>query len=1625
MNVDEALARANPPGARQLHFRVGTYQSFLRRMLAELPRHEVRSDGTASRPLEVLDPSTSRDFSASLLDAWATIGDVLTFYQERFLNEGYLSTAVEAKSISELIASLGFPLQPGIAASTWMAFSVSGAPGSPERIQVPAGTAVQSIPGTGETAQTFETSESLEARPAWNAMVPSPAYTTVAQALAVTDTQARLVGAGTGITVGAPVLAAAGDASAFSFGMATTVEPNTQARETRVTWAPVPAGTRGTGAMAAPGVWTFARSTRLFGYNAAAWSSLNTEQKRQYRKILGGVFLFPETGGDWTGVSGGLPATDVRALAVDEAGRIYAGTAGQGIYVSTDGGAEWSLGGPRFGDVYSLAVGVPGRVYAGMSGGRVYRTCDGGQSWDSVSGATTLTPANGGQSTELALTRLPAAPVRAVFDDGMGTVYAGTDFGPYRSAEATAGWSAVPLQTGNEPSTGAASPPAIPAPACWSFAMAPWGELAIGTDAGVWSADSGKVMGIGLPITTVEGQPNVVRALLADGPVLIAGTDAGLFELPAHHFLHPAPHWIALRGPEADDSPLPITGLATTADGLVAATPAGVFVRDGLGAWVVMGTQGMPVVSPPCDSPPCGSPPGDCGQPTPIPAPPGLNRTNVTVLAAGAGMLVAATPYDGFPVEEWPAPPICDNLVYLSGVIPQVVKGSWIVLQQAPDPTTNQPQAAVAVLKVVSAQTTTLDRYGRRGQATEVVVEPVPGLEVFDMRATNAYAAARSIPLVSQRLPDLVPFAGTKLKLAGALPSLPPGRSVAVNGRRIRAAAWPRAGVFLPTKLPAKPGFAPAGLASVDVAAIAWGPGGTVLAGIAGDPGAAGPAAGLWSTADGGATWTLAGTALAKTPVHALAAGPSAVWAAGPKGAVFTSTDGVRWTAAGTAGMAVIALAVDSTGAVFAATADAGVQRRGADGAWCTAAAGLPAVAVRALAFAPDGGLAAGTPKGIWWLPAGGAAWTPWNGGLGNLDVRSLAFLPNGEALAGTGGGGVFTATAPLEDWTALSTGLDLPGATTVVSLAAGADGVAWAGTRGAGLYALRPGGTTWKPAALGLANDVRALAASKAGLAVGCGATPLLVSDGLTLASLALDPLVAVSAEYAADLDRGSLSTAFLQALQDVGVTVKPTATVRTQTAGQAWWIDDAQGVLLLRLDAGAIRVRRPRGLATLMGPPPTDPTGVPVTDSSNHGGTLTPRASELLWQPAASGSASIGEVAQVAASASTGLRNTTLQLAATLQNAYDPSTVKVCGNLARATQGATQGKWPYPEVLGSGSASAAGQSFRLARSPLTWVPADNPSGREAALKVWVNGVEWTRVDSLYGQPADAAAYQVRVDENGAATITFGDGINGARLPTGVGNVTAQYRIGIGPSGNLAAGRVTILRSAPLGVRSAINPVAAEGGANGQTPAQASLSAPREARVLERVVSLHDFADYALTFPGITKARAQPLRDLRGRAVVVVTVAGGDGGPEEPDEGLLTELRDSMVDAGAHGRFEVLAYEPLNFVVRARIQVDPAYHAQAVVRAANQALAAAYTPDTRAIGEGVAASHAIAVLQAVPGVMGVDLGGFHLAGATPAVETWIDAQGARVGPDGSILAAQLLLPASPGGIAVVAAGAP
>ena len=147
-SAQEPEAIFNPPGQPSLRYRIGTQPTFLARMLAQLPAQTVPpGDAAAPRPLAALTARGLDDPSIALLDAWAVVADVLTFYQECIANEGFLRTATERRSILELARQIGYELSPGVAASTDLVFTVEDAVGAPRTTQVPVGARVLSVPG--------------------------------------------------------------------------------------------------------------------------------------------------------------------------------------------------------------------------------------------------------------------------------------------------------------------------------------------------------------------------------------------------------------------------------------------------------------------------------------------------------------------------------------------------------------------------------------------------------------------------------------------------------------------------------------------------------------------------------------------------------------------------------------------------------------------------------------------------------------------------------------------------------------------------------------------------------------------------------------------------------------------------------------------------------------------------------------------------------------------------------------------------------------------------------------------------------------------------------------------------------------------------------------------------------------------------------------------------------------------------------------------------------------------------------------------------------------------------------------------------------------------------------------
>ena len=170
----------NRPGLTEIVYRPGAYASFRASQLARLSAAE-------NVALRRLKSRETDDFSIALIDAWSCVCEVLSFYQERNANEAFLGTAVERRSMVELGRLIGYRLRPGVAAGTDLVFLLDNPPGqvgnavkgqlpapavATDAVEIPSRSRVQSIPGPGETAQTFETTQDLSARVAWNALVP-------------------------------------------------------------------------------------------------------------------------------------------------------------------------------------------------------------------------------------------------------------------------------------------------------------------------------------------------------------------------------------------------------------------------------------------------------------------------------------------------------------------------------------------------------------------------------------------------------------------------------------------------------------------------------------------------------------------------------------------------------------------------------------------------------------------------------------------------------------------------------------------------------------------------------------------------------------------------------------------------------------------------------------------------------------------------------------------------------------------------------------------------------------------------------------------------------------------------------------------------------------------------------------------------------------------------------------------------------------------------------------------------------------------------------------------------------------------------------------------------------------
>lgn len=322
--------------------------------------------------------------------------------------------------------------------------------------------------------------------------------------------------------------------------------------------------------------------------------------------------------------------------------------------------------------------------------------------------------------------------------------------------------------------------------------------------------------------------------------------------------------------------------------------------------------------------------------------------------------------------------------------------------------------------------------------------------------------------------------------------------------------------------------------------------------------------------------------------------------------------------------------------------------------------------------------------------------------------------------------------------------------------------------------------------------------------------------------------------------------------------------------------------------------------------------------------------------------------------------------------------------------------------ERFGSSDGTAS-QTFRLARGSVLeatiWVneadalaeeeiaalPAEDVqeerdlSGQRRAL--WIR---WQAVAEFTLVSPDARVYQL---DAVPGTVTFGDGLHGRVPPAGHDNLKADYRVGGGVAGNVAARAIKELKSGVARIDKIYNPVAAEGGADTETTAALLARGPLLVRHRQRAVTARDYEDLAREATReVGRVRCLPHTDDHGRrrpgwVTLLIAPSGTTQARPVPRPSLQTRVREYVAARAPHvvaGRGRVVVTAPVYVDFSVTLDVHPHdFNVAAEVEAKAYAqLTAFFHPLTGGLngqgwqfGQAPCLSDIIALVQAIDGV--------------------------------------------------------
>lgn len=1639
------LTRYNSPGQATLSYRVGRYPDFVNDMVQQAHGWTERRSG--ERPLSKLNLDMPGEFGAAMIKAWAVVGDVLSFYQERIANEGYLATCTEAFSAYALAAQIGYRPAPALSATTHLSYTLRDAPGAPPLVALPAGPqlTVQSVPVDGQLPQTFENDEQIDARVEWNALRLWRGAAAATPSLRPGATMLLLDGERTTPRPGSRILMLGHVAGARAWALAECgqLAPNRGAGSSLLHFTRLACSANAAAAVIADlTMVALDQGAALFGSHAAPWSGLPANIRQRHGTRGGGTRVSDDGGAGWRPNGDGLPDTAVRTLLVTPEGALLAGGLG-GLWRCAGPGLGWSavrtLGKRGFHD---LRLDRQGNLFAACDNGVLLRSNDAGDSWLQLD-VVLQSPAR----PTLRRALLPAAmqgTMRALaFDpraDGAGLLAAG-DSGVFYNPGGAAWQSGGAGLPGYDADSGLCSEPVLclwsdprtlriwagtqQGPFCCDKPGGPWraarggmplrqhvhaiagagngGQQALfaATDGGLWrSGDDGASWQLLVLDADAAGAPEpAVLALLVQAGAalrLLAGTAIGLFasdDLGSSWRRADATLLMECdaRVGDALDAGRIDPGLrqALAEHGVALGADAAVTVQAAGQRWrIAAAGAATPLLSM-----------VRAGAAIRVFEENPAARAPVTALAGNGALLAMAVPFGDVVEQEWPGFHPAGGHIDLDRVYPGLVRGSWLALCQ--------PGAALpyALGQVRSEERLQRSDFGLTASVSRLTLDwlapaspsdaNLDPLRAFSLRDCSVALQGAVIPLFRSPRARFAAVAGATFDIDALAPPFRAAHKISLAGTAASARlAVPLGGVSWADSDPAFP----AALAGQDVRVLQADSAGALHAG---------GAEGVFKLVDG--AWSLLATLAGVRTVHFDAAG---ALHAGTADGLFCWS-GSTWQDAGLAGHAVCALGADAAGTMLAAVDSAGaagVYRNTGTSQWQRLDGGLDDSVPTALAC-HDGSVYLGTAGGgVFHLPRDALRWAPLSAGLASWQINTLACDRAGGIWAGTRGAGLYC----------LQQGRWRHRASTfahadVRAFHHGADGRLYAAAWGDGIYSSAAiyspadhGAITWNFRSALAGNAVCALGAGADGrVLAGAAAVCVLARDDGSQFELAQARIGTLPAALAPALAQDFVTPDIGQALAALGIRLSAAATLQMDAGGAAWLADgiDRQWLLLPQHDG--VRIYDNPRLHVLGAPAAGAPRWM-LGDRHGNVGALSCHRSQLLLQAAGDDNPALGEIATIDAvipGPDTGASR--LVLAQALANAYDPQGLVICANVARASHGETVSQ----EVLGSGNAARGNQQFQLKKAPLTVLASADgaPAGilqvharargrrahhRSALPGTGELGILWQQVSALAGAGPRSRVYTAVTDQYGRATLTFGDGRHGARLPSANENVFASYRAGAGVAGNVDAGQLNRLRSRPAGVNKVVNAVPARGGTAAETVRQIQRSAPRSISALGRVVSLGDYAVYARHAGGVAKSAVREIWTGK-RRIVQLTLAGPDGAAL--DAARLATLRDAIdADRAIAQPLHLSNYEARLFQLCARVRIAPHNDADVVLPMVRAALLAAFGFDARQLGEAVSASEVIACIQQVPGVLALTVTNFQLLDASHGVYQVLPALPAR-----------------------------